>query len=196
MGSVVVSSTFGLVRRSGAFTGGLLTFVLVSGLQLAQRKCGTCHFFSAAFSSQLEAMVGGALARASALSVGLGVGRALIASGSRTRPSHSCDGWVCDLGVVGAPLIFRLARGARAFAGGLLTFALVSGLQLAQHKHGSCHIFSAALSSRLEAMVRGARARVSAWRVGLGVGGTTIASGSRVRTSHSWTSRLLTSSFS
>ena len=51
-------------------------------------------------------MVGGVLVRVSALRVDLGVGRALIASGSRTLPSHSCDGWVCDLGVVGAPLIF------------------------------------------------------------------------------------------
>ncbi len=50
--------------------------------------------------------------------------------------------------------------------------------------------------SQLEAMVGGALARASALHVGLGVGGTTIASGSRVRTSHSWTSRLLTSSFS
>jgi hypothetical protein len=38
--------------------------------------------------------------------------------------------------------------------------------------------------------------RTSVFHVGLGVGGTTIASASRVRTSHSWTSRLLTSSFS
>ncbi len=94
LGAVGASSIFGLVRRAGAFTGGLLTFALVSGLQLAQLNCGTCHFFSAAFSSQLEAKVGGALARASDLRVGLGVGRALIASGSSTRPSHSCDGWV------------------------------------------------------------------------------------------------------
>ena len=106
------------------------------------------------------------------------------------------DGRVRGVGAMGASSICGLVRRTGAFTGGLLTFALVSGLQLAQHKHGSCHIFSAALSSRLEAMVRGARARVSAWRVGLGVGGTTIASGSRVRTSHSWTSRLLTSSFS
>ena len=196
LGAMGASSICGLVRRTGAFTGGLLTFALVSGLQLAQHKHGSCHIFSAALSSRLAAMVAGALMRVSALRFGLGVGGALIASGLRTRPSHSCDGWVCDLGVVGAPLIFRLARGARAFAGGLLTFALVSGLQLAQHKHGSCHIFSASLSSRLETMVRGARARVSACRVGLGVGGTTIASGSRARTSHSWTSRLLNSSFS
>jgi hypothetical protein len=196
LGAVGASSIFGLVRRAGAFTGGLLTFALVSGLQLAQHNRGKCHFFSAAFPSQLEAMVGGALARASALRVGLGVGRTFIASGSRTRPSHSCDGWVGDLGVVGAPLIFGLARRAGAFAGGLLTFALVPGFQLAQHNRGKCHFFSAAFSSQLEAMVGGALARASALHVGLGVGGTTIASGSRVRTSHSWTSRLLTSSFS
>ena len=83
------------------------------------------------FPSQLETMVGGALTRASALRVVLGVGRALITSGSHTRPSHSCDGWVCDLGVVGVPLIFGLTRGAGAFPGGLLTFDLVSGFQLA-----------------------------------------------------------------
>ncbi len=134
--------------------------------------------------------------RASDLRVGLGVGRALVASGSRTRPSHSCDGWVCDLGVVGAPLIFGLVRRAGAFAGGLLTFALVSGLQLAQHNRGKCHFFSAAFPSQLEALVGGVLARASAFHVGLDVGGSTIVSGSRVRTSHSWTSRFLTSSFS
>ena len=129
--------------------------------------------------------------------VGLGVGRAFIASGSHTHPSHSCNGWVGDLGVVGDPLIFGLPRRTGAFAGGLLTFALVPGFQLAQHNRGKCHFFSAAFPSQLEAMVGGALARASALHVGLGVGGTTIASGSRrVRTSHSWTSRLLTSSFS
>jgi hypothetical protein len=61
---------FGLARRAGAFAGGLLTFALVSGFQLAQHNRGKCHFFSAAFPSQLEAMVGGALTRASALHVG------------------------------------------------------------------------------------------------------------------------------
>jgi hypothetical protein len=100
------------------------------------------------------------------------------------------------MGVVGAPLIFGLARRAGVFAGGLLTFALVSGFQLAKHNRGKCHFFIAAFSSQLEAMVGGALPRASDLHVGLGVGGTTIASGSRVRTSHSWTSRLLTSSFS
>ena len=41
LGAVSASSIFGLVRRTGAFTGGLLTFALVSGLQLAQHNCGT-----------------------------------------------------------------------------------------------------------------------------------------------------------
>jgi hypothetical protein len=103
---------------------------------------------------------------------------------------------VGDLGVVGDPLIFGLPRRTGAFAGGLLTFALVSGFQLAQHNRGKCHFFIAAFSSQLEVMVGGALARASVLNVGLDVGGTTIVSGSRVRTSHSWTSRLLTSSFS
>jgi hypothetical protein len=114
----------------------------------------------------------------------------------KPKDEDGVDGQVCDLGVVGAPLIFGLTRGAGAFAGGLLTFALVSGFQLAQHNRGKCHFFRAAFSSQLEAMVGGALVRASAVHVDLGVGGTTIASGSRVRTSHSWTSRLLTSSFS
>jgi hypothetical protein len=162
LGVVGALLIFGLTRRAGVFAGGLPTFTLVSGFQLAQHNRDIkCHFFSAAFPSQLEAMVGVALTRASALRVGLGVGGALIASGSRTRPSHSC------------------------------------GFQLAQHNRDvKCHFFIAAFPSQLEAMVGGALARASALNVGLGVGGTTIASGSRVRTSHSWTSRLLTSSFS
>jgi hypothetical protein len=68
-----------------------------------------------------------------------------------------------------------------------------SGFQLAQHES---HSRSAAFSSQLEAMVGGALVRVSTLRVGLGVGGATIASGSCAHPSHSWTSRLLTSSFS
>ena len=50
--------------------------------------------------------------------------------------------------------------------------------------------------SQLDSIVDGALTRVSVLNVGLGVGGITIVSGSRVHTSHSWTSRLLTSSFS
>jgi hypothetical protein len=134
--------------------------------------------------------------RASPLRVGLGVGRALIASLSRTRPSHSCDGWVCDLGVVGVLSIFGLARRAGAFAGGLFTFSLVSGFQLEEHNRDQCHFHSTVFSSQLEGMVGGSLTRASVLRVDLGVGGSTITSGSCVRPSYSWTSRLLTSSFS
>ena len=72
--------------KTGLMDGGFVA------LQLAQRNCVTFHFFSAAFSSQLEVMVGGDLVRASVLRVGLGVGRVLIASGSHIHPSYSCDG--------------------------------------------------------------------------------------------------------
>jgi hypothetical protein len=51
---------------------------------LKKKKHGQCHFRNAAFSSQLEAMVDGALARASAFRVDLGVGRALITGGLLT----------------------------------------------------------------------------------------------------------------
>jgi hypothetical protein len=69
LGVVGTSSIFGLVRRTGAFSGGLLTFALVSGLQVTEHNRGQFHFRSSTFSSQLEAMVGGALARASAFRV-------------------------------------------------------------------------------------------------------------------------------
>ena len=106
------------------------------------------------------------------------------------------DGRVCGLGEVGPSSIFGLVRRSWAFTGGLLTFALVSGLQLAQINCDTCHFFIAASSSRLETMVGGALARASAFRVGLGVSGDTIVSGSCVRPSHSWISRWLTSSLS
>ena len=142
-------------------------------------------------------MVGGALARASAFRVGLGVGGAAVASGSRACPSHSCDGWVCCLGAVGASLTFGVVRGAGAFAAVLPTFVLVSGIQLAQRYRGNIATsFSAASSSRREAMVGGALARVSAFRVGLGVSGATIVSGSCACPSLSRISRCLTSSLS
>ncbi len=101
----------------------------------------------------------------------------------------------CDTGVVGVPFIFGLARGTGSFAGGLLTFALVSGFQLVQHNCDKYHFFRGEFPSQLEAMVGGTLTRTSVLNVGLGVGGTTITSGSCVHTSHSWTSRLLTSSF-
>ena len=43
-----------------------------------------------------------------------------------TRPSHLCDVWVGDLGVVGVSSIFGLIRGSGAFAAVLPTFVLVS----------------------------------------------------------------------
>ncbi len=122
LGAVGASSIFGLVRRAGDFAAVLPTFVLVTRLQLAQLYRGNGHFLSAVSSSRHDAMVGGALARASALRVGLGVGGVAISSGSRARLSHSCDGWVCDLGAVGASSIFWLIRGAGAFAAVLPTF--------------------------------------------------------------------------
>ena len=71
-------------------------------------------------------MVGDVLARASAFRVGLGVGGEAVVSGSRARPSHSCVGWVCDLGAVGDSSIFGLVRGSGAFAVVLPTLVLVS----------------------------------------------------------------------
>jgi hypothetical protein len=103
---------------------------------------------------------------------------------------------VCDLGAVGASSIFGLVRRARAFAAVLPTFVLVSRMQLAQQYRDNGHFLSAASSSRHEAMVDGALTRGWALRVGLGVSGAAVASGSRARPSNSWISRLLTLSSS
>ncbi len=105
-------------------------------------------------------------------------------------------GWVGGLGGVGASSIFGLIRRAGAFAAVLPTFVLVSRMQVAQQYRDNVHFLSAASSSRREAMVGGAQARASALRVGLVISGATIASGSCARPSHSWISRLLTSSLS
>ena len=86
------------------------------------------------------------------------------------------DVWVCGLGVVSTSLAFGLVRGAGAFAAVLPSFALVSRMPFAQHNRGFGHFFSAASSSRREAMVGGALARALAFRVGLGVSGATIVS--------------------
>ncbi len=185
LGAVGDSSLFGLVRGAGAFAEVIQTSVLVSRIHLAQRYRGNVTSFSAASSSRREAMVGGALARASVFCVGLGVGGASVASGSRARPTHSCDGWVCDLGVVGVLSIFGLVRGAGAFAAVLPTFVLVSSIQLAQRYRVNVTSFRAASSSRREAMVGGVLTRASSFRVDLGFSGTTIASGSRARPLHS-----------
>ena len=104
---------------------------------------------------------------------------------------------MCYLGAVGVSLTFGVVRGTGAFAAVLPTFVLVSGIQLAERYRGNIATsISAASSSRREAMVGGALARVSAFRVGLGVSGATIVSGSCARSSLSRISRCLTSSLS
>ena len=105
----------------------------------------------------------------------MGVGGAAVSSGSHVRPSHSCDGWVCDLGTVDVSSIFGLIRGTGAFTPVLPTFVSVSRMQLVEQ-----YVLT----------------RTSAVRVGLGVGGVTIVSGSCGLPSYSWISRLLTSSLS
>ena len=57
------------------------------------------------------------------------------------RGGSGWDGWVCGLGAVGASSIFGLVRRTGAFTGGLLTFASVSGIQLAQHNRGNKYHF-------------------------------------------------------
>jgi hypothetical protein len=52
-------------------------------------------------------------------------------------------------------------------------FSVTSRMQLAQKYRGNGHFLSAASSSRHKAMVGGALVRASAFRVGLGVSGTT-----------------------
>ncbi len=174
LGVLNTSLTFGLVRGAGAFTVVLPSFALVSRIPFAQHNHGFGHFFSATSSSRREAMVGGALARTSTFLVGLGVGGTVIATGLRACPSRSCDGWVSGLGAVRASLVFGLVRGAGTFAVVLPSFALVSRMPFAQYNHGFGHFFSATSSSRREALVGGALARASAFRVGLGVSGVTI----------------------
>ena len=120
----------------------------------------------------------------------------LIAPGLRTCSSRSCDGWVCGLGPVGASLVFGLVRGAGSFAAVLPSLALVSNMSFTQHNRGFATSFRATSSLRRETMVGGALARASAFRVGLGVSGTTIVSGLCACPSHLWISRVLTSSSS
>ncbi len=86
---------------------------------------------------------------------------------------------MCGLGVVGASLVFGLVRGAGAFSAVLPSVVLVSRVQLAQrYRDNIATSFSATSSSRREVMVGGALTRASAFRVGLGVSGATIVSGS------------------
>ena len=87
-------------------------------------------------------MVDDTLTRVSSFRVVLGVGETVIVPGLRTSPSHSCDGWVCGLGVVGVSSIFGLVRGAGAFAAMLPTFVLVSRMH-----RGHGHFLSGASCS-------------------------------------------------
>jgi hypothetical protein len=63
LGSVVASSIFGWVRRSGAFTVVLLTCVLGSRMQLTQQYRDNDHFLIAVSSSRHKTMVGDVLPR-------------------------------------------------------------------------------------------------------------------------------------
>jgi hypothetical protein len=141
-------------------------------------------------------MVGGALARASTLRVDLGVGGPVIVSGSLTRPSDSCDGWVCDLGVVCASWIFGLVRGSGVFDVVIPTFVFVSRMKVAQQYRDYDQFLSVVSSSRHESMDDDTLVRTSTLCVGLGVSGATSVSGSCARPLHLWISLLLTSSLS
>ena len=185
MGPLGSSSILGLIRGVGTVAPVIPTFVLGSRMHLTQRYRGFGHFLSAASSSRLQTMVGGVLTRTSVLSVDLGVGGTAVTSGSSARPSHSCDWWVCGLGAVGASLVFGLVRGTGSFPVVFPTFFLDSRLQLTQRYRDFGHFLNSGSSSRLQTMVGGVLTRASALRVGSGVGGAAVASGSSARPSHS-----------
>jgi hypothetical protein len=93
-------------------------------------------------------MTTGVLVSPLSFRVVLGVGGTTVASGSRPHPSHSCDGWVCDLGAVGVSLIFGLIRGPGSFDTVLPTFVLVSRIHLAQQYRDNDHFLRTESSSR------------------------------------------------
>ncbi len=98
--------------------------------------------------------------------------------------------------MVGSSSIFGLVRGSGVFAEVLPTFVLGSRMHLERQYRDNDHFLRSVSSSRHEAMVGGALVRTSTLRVGLGVSGATIVSGSCARPSYSWFSHLLTSSLS
>ena len=106
------------------------------------------------------------------------------------------DGRVCGLGAVGASLVFGLVRGSGTFASVFPSFVLVSNMSFVPHNRGFTTSFSPTSSLRRETMVVGALVRTSVFRVGLGVSGAVIVSGSCACPSHLWMSRVLTSSSS
>jgi hypothetical protein len=103
---------------------------------------------------------------------------------------------VCGLGEVGSSLVFGLVRGVGTVASVLPSFVLVSNMPFTEHNRGFATSFRGASSFRREAIVGGALARASAFRVGLGVSGAVIVSGSCACPSHLWMSHVLTSSLS
>jgi hypothetical protein len=88
LGEVGASLVFGLVRGTGAFAVVFPSFVLVSNMSFAQHNRGFTTSFSTTSSLRRETMVGGALTRASAFRVDLGVSGTAIVSGSCACPSH------------------------------------------------------------------------------------------------------------
>ena len=87
LGVVSNSLAFGLVRGTGAFAVVLPSFPLVSRMPFAHDNRGFGHFSSAVSSSRRETMVGGVMTRTLLLHVGLGVGGAVVASGSGALPA-------------------------------------------------------------------------------------------------------------
>ncbi len=75
LGTVRTSLAFGLVHGAGTFTTVLPSFDLVSRIPFVQHNRDSDHFFRGTSSSRREAMVGGALTRASPFRVGLGVSK-------------------------------------------------------------------------------------------------------------------------
>ncbi len=75
-------------------------------------------------------------------------------------------------------------------------FFAASGVQLAQSTRGLFHFLRAAFSDHLKAKVGSTLAKAAALRINLNIDGAPITSRTHTHTSHSQTSRLLTSSLS
>ena len=75
-------------------------------------------------------------------------------------------------------------------------FFAASGVQLAQTQRGMFHFQRAAFSAQIKVKVGSTLAKAAALRVNLNVDGVPITSKTHTHTSHSQTSRLLTSSLS
>jgi hypothetical protein len=100
--------------------------------------------------------------------VDLVVGESTVSCGSHSRSSHSCDGWVRDLGVVDDSSIFGLIRGTGVFTVVLPVFDLVSRIQIAQQYRDNDHFLNTVSSSRHETMVVRALTRTSPFKCRFG----------------------------